>query len=400
MALTVETIGPLYQQQEDGSLELLELRDVQGPPGDPGSDGADGRDGRTVLSGTTVPSDALGNDGDYYLRLTTGVADLYGPKAAASWSGTGPKSLIGPQGARGDTGATGPRGDTGETGPRGDTGATGAAGRDGRTILNGSGPPDAGLGAENDFYIDTLNDAYYGPKTTGAWGSPTSLIGPRGEQGEPGLPGVDGEDGAPGAAGRDGQGVPTGGTTGQALIKNSGTDYDTRWTTLTAASVSNFDTSVRASTLNQMAAPTADLSVNSRKLTNVADPTSNQDAATKAYVDGRIATPERRGYTFALSDAVTARTLPGMFIPSGTVRLAKVRYRIRSGTSVSFRLQRNGADISGFGTSGSPLTATTAAANTDPTDVTLAEDDELTVVISAVSGSPTDFSVTVFLDHA
>ena len=35
--------------------------------------------------------------------------------------------------------------------------------------------------------------------------------------------------GATGAAGADGQGVPTGGTTGQVLKKNSGTNYDTSW---------------------------------------------------------------------------------------------------------------------------------------------------------------------------
>jgi hypothetical protein len=43
---------------------------------------------------------------------------------------------------------------------------------------------------------------------------------------------VKGTDGADGAAG---QGVPTGGSTGQYLTKNSGTDYDTHWTDLPGA---------------------------------------------------------------------------------------------------------------------------------------------------------------------
>jgi hypothetical protein len=64
-------------------------------------------------------------------------------------------------------------------GVRGATGA-GTAGADGRTILNGSGAPSGGTGANGDFYIDTTADAIYGPKTAGAWGSPTSLIGPTG----------------------------------------------------------------------------------------------------------------------------------------------------------------------------------------------------------------------------
>lgn len=38
-----------------------------------------------------------------------------------------------------------------------------------------------------------------------------------------------------GRPGTNGQGVPTGGTTGQILAKNSGTNYDTDWITLGAA---------------------------------------------------------------------------------------------------------------------------------------------------------------------
>lgn len=44
--------------------------------------------------------------------------------------------------------------------------------------------------------------------------------------------GPQGATGATGAAGPAGQGVPVGGTTGQALVKASGTNYDTTWTTL------------------------------------------------------------------------------------------------------------------------------------------------------------------------
>ena len=44
-----------------------------------------------------------------------------------------------------------------------------------------------------------------------------------------GVPGPQGEQGEPGA---NGQGVAVGGTTGQALVKLSGTDYDTGWATI------------------------------------------------------------------------------------------------------------------------------------------------------------------------
>lgn len=49
------------------------------------------------------------------------------------------------------------------------------------------------------------------------------LRGPKGDTGETGPQGPKGDDGA------DGVGVPTGGTTGQVLIKKSNSDYDTEW---------------------------------------------------------------------------------------------------------------------------------------------------------------------------
>jgi hypothetical protein len=56
-----------------------------------------------------------------------------------------------------------------------------------------------------------------------------------------------------------------------------------------ASTVSDFDTQVRTSRLDQMAAPTGSLSVNSQKITSLATPTVNTDAATKAYVDTKVA---------------------------------------------------------------------------------------------------------------
>jgi hypothetical protein len=50
--------------------------------------------------------------------------------------------------------------------------------------------------------------------------------GPQGEQGPAGAAGANGMDGADGA---DGVGVPAGGTDGQVLTKQSGTDFDTGW---------------------------------------------------------------------------------------------------------------------------------------------------------------------------
>jgi len=67
-----------------------------------------------------------------------------------------------------------------------------AAGAGANTILHGTGVPGSGVGAVGDFYIDTAASNIYGPKTSGGWGSPTSLIGPAGANGTNGTNGADG----------------------------------------------------------------------------------------------------------------------------------------------------------------------------------------------------------------
>lgn len=81
------------------------------------------------------------------------------------------------------------------TGTDGADGADGQDGADGNTVLSGAGAPGAGTGNDGDFYIDTSNDDIYGPKTSGSWGSGTSLIGPSGANGTDGADGADGADG-------------------------------------------------------------------------------------------------------------------------------------------------------------------------------------------------------------
>jgi len=61
-----------------------------------------------VLTGTTVPDTSLGINGQLYIRNTTGIYEIYGPKTTSGW-GT-PVSLIGPQGPAGPQGPQGPPG--------------------------------------------------------------------------------------------------------------------------------------------------------------------------------------------------------------------------------------------------------------------------------------------------
>jgi hypothetical protein len=56
---------------------------------------------------------------------------------------------------------------------------------------------------------------------------------------------------------------------------------------LSPSKITNFDTQVRTSRLDQMAAPTASVAFNNQRITGLTDPSSAQDAATKAYVDGK-----------------------------------------------------------------------------------------------------------------
>ena len=157
--------------------------------------GARGPTGQSVI-GDIGPEGPKGDTG------TTGAIGFPGAK--------GDTGAAGPAGAKGDTGLTGTTGPAGPTGPigpqglKGDTGLAGDAGAAGKTVLNGSGIPAAGLGVDGDFYIDTTANVVYGPKTGGAWVSPTSMIGPQGLKGDTGSQGLKGDTGTRGPAGTEG----------------------------------------------------------------------------------------------------------------------------------------------------------------------------------------------------
>ncbi|MEM6738936.1 MAG: hypothetical protein AAF646_02400 [Pseudomonadota bacterium] len=163
-----------------------------------GIDGIDGIDGQTLLNGNGAPSDALGNDGDFYVDGT--VWEIYGPKAGGAWpapfelAGADGTSILSGTGAPADTLGTtgdfyidkdasdlyGPK--AGGTWPS-PVNLVGPQGEEGRTILNGNGPPSPALGRDGDFYIDTGALDVYGPKTAGAWGTGASMTGSVGSLG-------------------------------------------------------------------------------------------------------------------------------------------------------------------------------------------------------------------------
>jgi Collagen triple helix repeat (20 copies) len=228
-------VGPAGADGSDGADGATGPAGADGSDGAPGAPGATGDagpaggDGKSVLNGAADPV-AQGVDGDFYINTTTDT--IFGPKTAGVW-GTG-TPLVGPQGptgANGADGADGVDGSDGAPGAPGATGSTGPAGdpgADGKTVLNGAADPVA-QGVDGDFYINTTTDTIFGPKTGGAWGTGTSLVGPEGPAGATGSAGSAGSAGATGPAG---PGLPVGGALGQVPTKQSATDYDTAWETI------------------------------------------------------------------------------------------------------------------------------------------------------------------------
>ena len=176
-----------------------------------GAKGVTGAAGSSVLSGNGAPSSTVGNNGDFYLNLVTDT--LYGPKAAGAWPASG-TSLVGAKGAKGATGATGA------------AGAAGAVGAAGSSVLSGNGVPSSTVGNNGDFYLNLVTDTLYGPKAAGAWPvSGTSLIGAKGATGAQGPAGVAGLQGAAGAAGAAGSSVLSGNGAPSSTVGNNGDFY-------------------------------------------------------------------------------------------------------------------------------------------------------------------------------
>ena len=146
-----------------------------GPAGADGIIGADGADGLSITwmgtynSGSTYNvNDAVEYNGSSYICIldgTTGDPESF----PARWD------FLAQKGSDGTTGSAG---------------TDGADGIDGKTVLNGAGTPSNGLGVDGDFYINTSANTIYGPKTSGVWGSPTSLVGPTGATGAAGTNGT------------------------------------------------------------------------------------------------------------------------------------------------------------------------------------------------------------------
>lgn len=128
-----------------------------------------------IFTGNGVPSNTLGNNGDFYLDNASGN---YYQKVSNVWTLLG--NLKGPAGPQGLPGKNGINGTNGATGPAGPTGSQGPAGSQ---IYTGALTPSNTLGNNGDFYVNTLTGAYF-LKVSGAWVLQASLLaGPQGPAG-------------------------------------------------------------------------------------------------------------------------------------------------------------------------------------------------------------------------
>jgi len=84
-------------------------------------------------------------------------------------------------------------------------------------------------------------------------------------------------------------------------------------------------------------------------------------------------------------------------VPTGqTVKIIKAMHRINSGTSATVKLQKNGTtDITGF----TSISVTTTTGTTDPADQTLANNDMVQLIVTAVDGTPKNMTFTIFVEY-
>jgi hypothetical protein len=128
------------------------------------------------------------------------------------------------------------------------------------------------------------------------------------------------------------------------------------------------------------------------------------DPATQAELDA--AKIYRTGHTIALMGGInvpsgTSDVIPPFFVavPAGkTAKIVAVRSIIGAGTSVTAKLTKNGVDIAEYSGANAIAVSTSAASVTPGSPPSVASADLLQLVVTAVSGSPENLSVTIVIE--
>ena len=227
----IGNIGLTGPKGEKGDTGPRGIQGEQGPKGETGSIGPQGEQGprgdsfriTDVLDNMTLlPEPSAVTDNFAYLveKDASGVQYEDGAHLFIllvgnnTWTDNGPFSgVAGPQG---------PQGTQGEQGPQGIQGETGSPFQIYDTLESFASLPEPSTVTNNNVYLilkDEEGNVFPIPHIAVLLVASQSWydVGPMGTQGP---------------KGDTGWGVPEGGTVGQALVKNSDTDYDTSWKTL------------------------------------------------------------------------------------------------------------------------------------------------------------------------
>ena len=110
----------------------------------------------------------------------------------------------------------------------------------------------------------------------------------------------------------------------------------------------------------------------------------------------------RTSHTWTISGAVAVASGDTDYIcpffisvPTGqTAKIVGARYRINSDTSVTVKLTKNGSDISGY----TSLSVTTGNSSVSG-EITLADNDMIGLIVTAVSGTPKNLSFSLYVEY-
>lgn len=108
--------------------------------------------------------------------------------------------------------------------------------------------------------------------------------------------------------------------------------------------------------------------------------------------------------TFTIPDEIAVAAGDVNFLPpikialvaGQTSKIVKVLHRINSGTSATVKLQKNGADLTGF----TGIEVKPEDKETDPADQEIANGDKIALVVTAVSGTPKNMTFSVVIQHS
>ncbi|HVQ60370.1 MAG TPA: polysaccharide deacetylase family protein [Solirubrobacterales bacterium] len=79
-----------------------------------------------------------------------------------------------------------------------------------------------------------------------------------------------------------------------------------------------------------------------------------------------------------------------------TAKVVKAFHRLNSGTNAKVKLQKNGADLTGF----TAIEVKAEQKTTDPADQAIVDGDRLALVVESVSGSPKNLTFAVVIEHS